>query len=108
MTTSLVPPPPLIVNLAQFPYFDDGDIQISLSPCERQLVLHSRILAQYFGVFNDNLNELTTFNDFVRSVPILSNSRLKKKRFELECSAPEEIEASTYALLVKVCQKVTH
>jgi hypothetical protein len=103
---TITPASPLLssvnINLTEFPYFDDGDIQISLSPCERQLALHSRVLSKYFGFFKKELDELMTFNDFVRRVPT-ENSPLKTKRYELEDSGLEEGEGDAGVLVVKVC-----
>jgi hypothetical protein len=72
------------IDLTKFPYFEDGDVIISLSPCERQLVLHSLILADAFSAFKRSVNEAT------------------RQRYELVCNSAGEIEGEQTSLFGKV------
>jgi hypothetical protein len=74
MPPPILPPELLHMDITKFPYFEDGDVTISLSPCERQIVLHSFVLAHAFDAFKRSSIEVT------------------KQRYELVCTKPEETE----------------
>ncbi|KAF2433837.1 hypothetical protein EJ08DRAFT_676612 [Tothia fuscella] len=60
--------PALDLDLDQFPYFDDGDVVVSMSPTEtRPMVLHSKILATYCGYFKEKLENHIMLVEMVHS-----------------------------------------
>jgi hypothetical protein len=93
------------IHLNQFPYFDSGDVEISLSPCERQMVLHSHVLSKYFGVFRQNQGTspiLKASNYSLTSIEDKMSELPKRRRYELDATAVLDVTEEVHLLLRKV------